>query len=176
MNKRYDIFMKKYTLFITLLLASCLHSFAQDIEVKKFEPMAKDQTATLSPRKDINGTLCGLVKVQVKEKNLSFQGNIIGDVEGTGTEYYVYLAKGCKRINLKHPDYLPMTIVFSDYGIAKIESGKTYLLELKVEKAKNKNVSKKQGLLVLSVKPSDADLFIDDELIPKENGGIYNGM
>ena len=65
---------------------------AQDIEVKKFELLEKDKTAVTSPRKDINGTLCGLVKVLVKEKDLSFQGNIIGEVEGTGTEYYVYLA------------------------------------------------------------------------------------
>lgn len=155
--------------FFTILIL--VH--AQDIEVKKFEPMAKDQTATLSPRKDINGTVCGLVKVLLKETGVIFQGNIIGDVETTGTEYNVYLAKGCKRINIKHVNYLPKTIVFSDYGITKIESGKTYLLELKAEKPKYKKVSNKLGLLVLTIKPSDADLFIDDEFIPKENGGIY---
>lgn len=146
---------------------------AQDIEVKKFEPMAKDQTAALSPRKDINGTMCGLVKVRLKETGLLFQGNIVGDVESTDTEYYVYLAKGCKRINIKHPDFLPTTVVFSDYGVTKIESGKTYLLELKAEKAVRKATSKKQGVLVLTIKPSDADLYVDDELIPRDNSGIY---
>ena len=53
---------------LLLLLSSvplCL--FAQDIEVKKFEPMEKDQTATLNPRKDINGVTCGLVKIAMKE-------------------------------------------------------------------------------------------------------------
>ena len=33
-------------------------TFAQDIEVKKFEPLEKDQTAALSPRLDINGVIC----------------------------------------------------------------------------------------------------------------------
>ena len=164
---------KRRICYIILFLFCFGINHAQDIEVKKFEPLEKDQTAALSPRKDINGTLCGLVRVLVKEKALSFQGNIIGDVESTGTEYYVYLAKGCKRINLKHPNYLPKTVVFSDYGITRIESGKTYLLELKVEKAKHKDVSKKQGVLVLSVKPSDAQLYIDDELITKDVDGIY---
>jgi hypothetical protein len=37
--------------------------YAQDIEVKKFELLEKDQTAVTSPRKDINGNICGLVKV-----------------------------------------------------------------------------------------------------------------
>lgn len=52
---------KSIIIAISLLLS--FDAFAQDIEVKKFEPMAKDQTATLSPRQDINGTVCGLVKV-----------------------------------------------------------------------------------------------------------------
>lgn len=163
----------KKLLFISLILLNITSVFAQDIEVKKFEPMEKDQTAALSPRKDINGTVCGLVKVQLKETGLLFQGNIVGDVEATGTEYYVYLAKGCKRINIKHPDYLPTTVVFSDYGVTKIESGKTYLLELKAEKAVRKATSKKQGVLVLTIKPSDADLYVDDELIPRDNSGVY---
>ena len=53
---------KKVYLCATALFM-ILQIHAQDIEVKKFEPMAKDQTAALSSRKDINGTVCGLVKV-----------------------------------------------------------------------------------------------------------------
>ncbi len=163
--------MKKYIVVFLLLSSSYLS--AQDIEVKKFEPLEKDQTAVTSPRKDINGTACGLVKVRLKKEGILFQGNVVGEVETTGSEYYVYLAKGCKRINIKHPDYLPTTIVFSDYGIAKIESGKTYLLELKAEKVIRKTTSKKPGVLVMNINPSDADLYIDNELIPRDNSGIY---
>lgn len=165
--------MKKGVILITISLLFTRVAFSQDIEVKKFELLTKEQTAVTNPRKDINGTLCGLVKVLIKEKDLSFQGNIIGNVEDTGTEYYVYLAKGCKRINLKHPDYIPKTIVFSDYGVAKIESGKTYLLELKVEKVKRKEVSNKKGILIMNIKPSDAQLYLDDELVTKDIDGIY---
>jgi hypothetical protein len=104
--------------FVLLYSASV---FAQDIEVKKFEPLEKDQTATLSPRKDINGTVCGLVKVQIKMSGVSFGGNVVGDIEEHGMGYNVYLAKGSKRINIKHSDFLPKTIVFSDYGVPKIE-------------------------------------------------------
>lgn len=76
-------------------------TFAQDIEVKKFEPMMKDQTASLSPRKDINGVMCGLVKVQLKEPRAEFEGNVMGEVQFTGSEYLVYLPNGTKRTGIK---------------------------------------------------------------------------
>ena len=59
--------------------------FAQDIEVKKFEPLEKDQTAALSPRKDINGVTCGLVKVLLKEPGAEFEGSVFAQWnEATG--------------------------------------------------------------------------------------------
>lgn len=64
--------MKKVILSL-LLLGGSISLFSQDIEVKKFEPMAKDQTAVLSPRKDINGVTCGLVKVALKEPGAKFK-------------------------------------------------------------------------------------------------------
>ena len=67
--------MKKVILSL-LLLGGCISLFSQDIEVKKFEPMAKDQTATLSPRKDINETVCGLVKVHGDGLGAESDGNL----------------------------------------------------------------------------------------------------
>ena len=57
----------KHKLLLVLILLIPVWVYAQDIEVKKFEPLEKDQTATLSPRKDINGVTCGLVKIAMKE-------------------------------------------------------------------------------------------------------------
>lgn len=62
--------MKRNHLLILLVLVPVSLS-AQDIEVKKFEPLEKDQTAVSSPRKDINGNTCGLVKNSF-EKGLSY--------------------------------------------------------------------------------------------------------
>ena len=67
--------MKKVILSL-LLLGGCISLFSQDIEAKKFEPMAKDQTATLSPRKDINETVCGLVKVHGDGLGAESDGNL----------------------------------------------------------------------------------------------------
>ena len=64
--------MKRLALF-SLMQLFVVMLYPQDIEVKKFEPMAKDQTATLSPKKDINGTVCGMVKVALKELGAKFK-------------------------------------------------------------------------------------------------------
>ena len=163
-------FMKKIVLLLVVL--NVCSSFAQDIEVKKFEPLEKDQTAALSPRKDINGVTCGLVKVIFREQGLLFDGNIIGDVTLHPTEYWVYLAKGTKRLNIKHPSYLPTTIVFSDFGISRIESGKVYSLELKSLKREKAKTGKK-GTVVIQVIPGDTHLYVDDDYIPKDSTGLY---
>ena len=60
---------------IILYLMSVLGGTAQDIEVKKFELLEKNQTAVLNPRKDINGIACGLVKVALKESGAEFEGS-----------------------------------------------------------------------------------------------------
>lgn len=159
---------------ICLLLLNCyIYSLsAQDIEVKKFEPMEKDQTAALSPRKDINGTVCGLVKVALKEPGAEFEGNVMGDVQFTGSEYLVYLPNGTKRLGIKHPDYLPTTIVFADYGTKKIASSTTYELKVKTNKKQAKIDNSKKGMAVFNIKPSNAMLLIDGQ-IADGAGGAY---
>ena len=162
----------KKLLFISLTLLSATCVFAQDIEVKKFEPMEKDQTAALSPRKDLNGTACGLVKVALKEAGAEFEGNVMGDVQFTGNEYLVYLPNGTKRLGIKHPDYLPTTIVFADYGTKKVASGTTYELKVKTNKKKAKVDNSKKGMAVFNIKPSNAMLLIDGQ-IADGSGGAY---
>ncbi len=147
--------------------------FAQDIEVKKFEPLQNDQTAVTSARKDLNGNTCGLVKVILKEPGAEFEGNIIGDVTFNNNEYWVYMAKGSKRLNIKHPSYLPVTIVFSDYGVTRIESDKTYCLTLKGNKKNERVNSGKKKMVLFNIRPREAELYIDDEIISKEDGGTY---
>lgn len=145
---------------------------AQDIEVKKFLQLEKDQTAVMNPRKDINGVTCGLVKVALKEAGAEFEGNVMGDVKFTGKEYFVYLPNGTKRLGIKHPDYLPTTIVFADYGTKRVFSGTTYQLTVKTSKKAAKVDNSKKGIAVFNIKPSNAMLMIDGQ-IADGSGGIY---
>ena len=156
-----------------LLTIICVSSIsAQDIEVKKFELLEKDQTAALSPRKDINGNVCGLVKVVLNEAGAEFEGSVMGDVQFTGKEYLVYLPNGTKRLGIKHPDYLPITIVFADYGTKKVASSTTYELKVKTNKKKAKVDNSKKGMAVFNIKPSNAMLLIDGQ-VADGTGGAY---
>ena len=163
---------KKRIKLVLLLLLILFRAVAQDIEVKKFELLEKDHTAALSPRKDINGVTCGLVKVLLKEPGAEFEGSVMGDVQFTGKEYLVYLPNGTKRLGIKHPDYLPTTIVFADYGTKKVASAKTYELKVKTNKKQAKVDNSKKGMAVFNIKPSNAMLLIDGQ-IADGSGGAY---
>jgi hypothetical protein len=163
--------MKRIELLALFFMLACW-AIAQDIEVKKFEPLEKDQTAVTSPRKDINGTACGLVKVALKEAGAEFEGNVMGDVQFTGKEYLVYLPNGTMRLGIKHPDYLPTTIVFADYGTKRVASSTTYELKVKANKKKAKIDNSKKGMAVFNIKPSNAMLLIDGQ-IADGSGGAY---
>lgn len=162
--------MNKKLLLLFLLIP--IWAYSQDIEVKRFELLDKDHTAVMSPRKDLNGIMCGLVKVALKEPGAEFEGNVMGDVQFTGKEYLVYLPNGTKRLGIKHPDYLPTTIVFSDYGTKRVASSTTYELKVKTNKKKAKVDNSKKGIAVFNIKPSNAMLMIDDQ-IADGSGGAY---
>ena len=159
-------------LIILLIFLNFSSALAQDIEVKKFELLEKDQTAALSPRKDINGVTCGLVKVLLKEPGAEFEGSVMGDVQFTGKEYLVYLPNGTKRLGIKHPDYLPTTIVFADYGTKKVASATTYELKVKTNKKQAKVDNSKKGMAIFNIKPSNAMLLIDGQ-VADGSGGAY---
>lgn len=117
-------------LLLSLFLLFCANSMAQDIEVKKFEPLEKDQTAALSPRKDINGADCALVLVESLKKGLEFEGWVVGDVEYKNDSYFVYMANGSKNLKIKHPDYQTKAVAFGDYGIGSLKGGQMYKLSV----------------------------------------------
>lgn len=101
---------------------------AQDIEVKKFVPMAKDQTAALSPRKDINGNDCALVLVRTLKMGMEFEGWVVGDIENKDDTYFVYMANGAKHLKIKHPDYQTKYILFNEFGVGSLKGGNRYEL------------------------------------------------
>ena len=118
--------MRIVTILLSLLLANAIS--AQDIEVKKFEPIAKDQAAALSPRKDINGNDCALVMVRTLKKGMEFEGWVIGDVKYNDDAYYVYMANGAKHLKIKHPDYQTKNILFNEFGVGSLKGGNRYEL------------------------------------------------
>ena len=64
--------------------------------------VTQDLTARTIPCKDMNGLECALVKVLVVGEGVKFSGNIIGNVEYKGNEYWVYMPDGSKRLKVTH--------------------------------------------------------------------------
>lgn len=105
-------------------------SSAQEMSVKRFEEATTDLMARTKPRQDLNGNDCALVKVQIAAQDVNFSGNIMGGVANVGNEYWVYMTEGSKRLTIRHPSYLPLEVLFADYGINSLKGKTTYVLTL----------------------------------------------
>ena len=103
---------------------------AQDLNVKAFVEASQDLTARTTPRQDLNGVECALIKVRIVGKDVKFDGNVMGEVEYKGNEYWVYMPNGSKRLKITHPDCLPLDITFGDLGVGKLTGKMTYVLTL----------------------------------------------
>lgn len=78
-------------------------------------------------RKDNNGNVCALLKVLSSQDNLSFEGNVIGNVEYKNkNQFWVYLSSGSQKIKINTPGIEPEEVVFMDYGVHHLDSKKIY--------------------------------------------------
>lgn len=154
--------MKKVLTFFFLF--SNIVSFSQGIKVINIQETNSGTDAFHAPL-DKNGHPCGLAKVQSVIPDLSFRGDVVGEVVAENNEYKIFMAKGSKQLVIKRPEMLPLVINFPDYGIEEISSKATYNIKLK-----EVSLNPIKNLLVINVKPNTANIYIDDMLIDNENG------
>lgn len=93
-----------------------------------------DSTCFISPRYDLNGNACAVIKVFASSitGSLDFKGNIIGDVKLDGSLYTIYVTDRTKRIKVYHPNYIPETIDFTQYEDSRkgIEGNHVYSISI----------------------------------------------
>lgn len=121
--------MQKKLLFVILISMVTLIS-AQEIKVVRFGIVPGDNTAELSPRKDLGDNLCALVKVKtnnVSGLKFSNHNQYVGDVSCREGVYYVYIPTITSKLSFVHENYQPGEIDMTVFGYKKnIKSGKTY--------------------------------------------------
>ena len=145
-------------LAISLLLVLTVHG--QDLKVRTMSMNAGDLSASTYERKDLNKQACALVKVQLAAYGAKFEGNVVGDVAYKTGEYWVYMTEGSRELRIKHPNYLPLHVLFNDYGIEHGVKGKqTYTLTVTMQQM-NGNIDDGMRYLVLNVEPSDANATV----------------
>lgn len=156
----------KWCLFILLLAWNAL-AFSQGFKVKEFKQAINDGSAFNAPL-DVEGHPCGLIKVRTDVTELKFKGGISGEVENKTNEYWVYMSKGSKTLVIMHPNFLPLFVDFATYDIDEVSSKATYVMTLVPIKFTEKNC------LVVTTKPEDANLYLNDVFIENlSGGGLY---
>ena len=152
---------KKLLILASLLFAVFISTDAQEMSVKSFEYLPKDLTARTSARNDRNGTPCAVIRVGIALQGVVFDGNTIDlPVYNTG-EYLVYMTEGSRQITIRHDNYVPLTVVFADYGIDKVESSNTYRLTV-LTGGLNADQQAQGNFLVMSVTPPTSRVIIDE--------------
>ena len=141
---------------------------AQELTVKSMTAAPMDLSASLYERKDLNNKPCALVKVQSAAVGTQFEGNVIPPAEYKTGEYWVYMSPGSYLLNIKHPQFVPLTLNFRDYGIRSVESKVTYVLTLL--KPQGVQEIQKQKLII-NYTPNNAMVLIDSKPY-KGNGRV----
>lgn len=137
--------MKRCVLVAFLFINLVSSSFAQKLKVESFAISEGDLSAVTPARLDENDRNCALIKVGIALDGVLFEGNVMGNVIPKLGEYWVYMPQGNSMLRISHKDYTPIMINFYDYGIEKLESGKTYILTLaKPNNATGQKYSQKQ--------------------------------
>ena len=156
---------KVFTILLALWFTLGVH--AQELTVKSFVVKTNDITARTQPRPDNNGNDCALVKVRLAAGNASFSGNVFGDVAYDKSEYFVYMPHGSKRLTIKLEGYLPLEVIFEDYGINSLEGKTVYVMTIAgVSGTQQLEAPKiKTGWIVLDSEPSGASVYINDEFV-----------
>ena len=160
--------MKKKIVFAILCLLLPLLVQAQKLTVESMEMAPMDLSASTSPRLDLNNLPCALVKVQLAAADAQFDGNVLGDCEYKAGEYWVYMSQGSYQLKIRHPNFVPLTVNFRDYGIRGVESKVTYVLTL-LKPQGVQEVQKQK--LIINYTPKDAMVLIDSKPY-KGNGRV----
>ena len=149
-------------MMLAAFLLSAMMALGQKLSVESFEYLPKDLTARTSPRNDRNGTPCAVIRVGIALQGVVFDGNTIGKpIYNTG-EYLVYMPEGSRQVIIRHDSYLPLTVVFADYGIDKVESSSTYRLTIPTSGVTPSSQQPEGNFLVMNVTPVTSRVIIDE--------------
>ena len=168
--------MKRYLLLLLTLISCISFGFAQKLQVESFMLVENDLSAQTQSRKDLNDKNCALVKVQFVGEIANVEGNVVLPLVKRGNETWVYMPQGSRQLKLLTQSYLPITITFSDYGIEKLESNRTYVLPLIKPNGYSEPVDAGGNFYAISVQPRNAVVTIDGIQQNVSSDGEYSAM
>ena len=141
------------------------------IQVTSFQRMETDLTARVTaPKHDQNGEVCALLRIVTTDMNFMFEPDALGIVSRVNKpgEIWVYVPRGARRISIMHERY---GVLRNYFYPDIIEAATVYEMVLETgSNEKNTSADANMQLLVMRPEPATADVYIDDEKMPTENG------
>lgn len=163
---------KKLLLTGILLYSLVGASIAQNkIEVSSFQRMENDITARVTaPKRDQNGEVCALLRIVTTVQDLMFEPDALGITarENKPGEIWLYVPRGARRISIMHSQ---LGVLRNYFYPDIIDRATVYEMVISTgdEVQKVPAVTNTQ-LLVIRPEPSTAEIYIDGEKVPTENG------
>lgn len=109
----------RFILIFLTITAICFTGHCQSFTIASVDCAFNNLSPQIQPRIDLNGVKCGLIKVRCVLDEVSFKGNVIGDVEHREGEYWVYMSNGSKNLSVYHSKLIPLVIdiehIFNGY-------------------------------------------------------------
>lgn len=141
------------------------------IQVTAFNRMETDVTARITaPQRDQNGEVCALIRIVTTEKDLMFEPDALGIVtrENKPGEIWLYIPRGARRISIMHDKF---GVLRNYFYPDIIEKATVYEMEIQVgDGTQQTPVDSNTQLIVMRPDPATADIYIDDDKVPTENG------
>lgn len=151
-------------IIIAFLLLIPIFLYAQDIEVVSFGIAENSAALKFKDRvQDENGNYCALIKIITLDKDLSFSGDIVGNVVNRMNEYWVFVKPGTSAIKISSNNNMSKQIVFADYQAEALLPNLQYSLVLK-SRNQNNNTDPSQILENVKTKAENGDVGAQCEL------------
>ena len=161
----------KLLLVISLFFAATATEAQNKIQVTSFNRMETDVTARITaPQRDQNGEVCALIRIVTIEKDLMFEPDALGIVsrENKPGEIWLYIPRGARRISIMHDKF---GVLRNYFYPDIIEKATVYEMEIQIgDGAQQTPANTNTQLIVMRPDPATADIYIDDEKEPTENG------
>lgn len=161
----------KLLLVISLFFVATATKAQNKIQVTSFNRMETDVTARITaPQRDQNGEVCALIRIVTTEKDLMFEPDALGIVsrENKPGEIWLYIPRGARRISIMHDKF---GVLRNYFYPDIIEKATVYEMEIQIgDGAQQTPANTNTQLIVMRPDPATADIYIDDEKVPTENG------
>ena len=150
---------------------------AIQISVASFNRLETDITARVTaPKKDQNGEVCALIRIVTNVKDLMFEPDALGITarENRTGEIWLYVPRGARRISILHDE---LGILRNYFYPDIIEQGTVYEMVLNTGDAQDRPVVEdNMQFFVLRPDPANANVYVDDELVPIEKRAVLGTM